>query len=78
MEKRVLAEVIKLRILNWEIILDNLGGPKCNRKCTYKREAEEDLRGQKRRRQYDMEAKTGGMWPHVKQEAARSKEWLHH
>lgn len=41
MDNRVLAEVIKLRMLNWEIILETLGGPKCNHKCTYKREADD-------------------------------------
>lgn len=44
--KRVIAEVIKLRILD-EIILDYLGGPQSNTKCSYERKSEGDLRQEK-------------------------------
>ena len=37
--KRVFAEVIKLRILIWEMILGWRGSPKCNHEDLYKREA---------------------------------------
>lgn len=29
-KKRVFADMVKLRILRWELILDYLGGPECN------------------------------------------------
>lgn len=59
-KEKVFANVIKLRTVKWEIILDYTVGLKFNHKCLYKREADERL-GTHRRAGGDVktEAETG-------------------
>lgn len=52
--KSIFANVIKFRILRWEIILDYLGGTKCNHMYRFKREAE---------REWHSHTEEKAMWP---------------